>query len=333
MTKIASETRLSKYDPSKHIVKITSDGKNFSSLPLIGFGTFQLKGEQCEGPVRYALDCGYQHIDTAQVYYNEANIGKVVSSYYQKSGNKPFLTSKLAPKIMRQSDTMIKESIRNTLKYLETESLDLFLIHWPAISGKKLTDPIHAKYRLQTWQILEEFKDKGYFKNIGVSNYEVRHVQEIVSMFEANKCKYRPSVNQIEFHPLYTRWDIIEYCRKVGIQIISYASLGGYESTLSYSEKKKQNKDTTSIEAHPLLDHKAIQSIAQHYHKSAAQILLRWCIQHGAAIIPKSSHSKRIQENFDIFDFELSQAHIAEIDKIGADNKQRKFAWNPSEIV
>ena len=169
-------------------------------MPAIGLGTFRIKGQEAiDKAVDAALKEGYAHIDTAAVYKNEAFIA---SSLRSRGINRKdiFITSKLAPK--DHGKDKAKAAVIQSLKNLDTDYLDLYLIHWPGVQGVPVDDLRNKELRKQSWQVLEDFYDKGVLKSIGVSNYNIDHLQELL-----NGCRVKPHVNQVEIHPHYTVGD------------------------------------------------------------------------------------------------------------------------------
>ena len=312
--------------------RLSCDGKLFWDMPIIGIGTFRMKGSECQKAVEHALKFGYSHIDTAECYNNYTDIAKAIKSTKQQINDEEckqnndavidrkniFITSKLSPRSMK-SENKVESAITNCLKSLDTDYIDLFLIHWPGVGGKKINDPKLKDYRLMSWKIMEKYVNKGLIRSIGVSNFEIKHLKPFLEEYNNGNLQFKPCLNQFEFHPYYQRYDLIEFCQKNDIQIAAYGSLGAAES----HQNMENNK-------HPLLDHPLLLHLSQKYTKTPAQILLRYGIQHDMIVIPKSKTSPRIQENIQIFDFSIDSNDMQLIDDIG--KEQRKFAWDPSII-
>lgn len=247
---------------------------NGTQMPLLGFGTWQIPdGKTTYDAVLFALKSGYRHIDTAKFYGNEEIVGKAI----RDSGiprKEIFVTTKLWP-----TDAIRLEKAFNTsLKKLNIDYIDLYLIHWPVPGLVK-----------KTWLRLEEvYKKSGKIKSIGVSNHSIKQLKCIMDI-----AKIKPVVNQVKCSPYNYDPAMHEFCVKNGIIMEAY-------SPLTHGNQLADDKLTT---------------IADKYGKSNAQILLRWCIQKGIVTIPKSSHEKRIAENADIFDFEINDADIRKLDK------------------
>lgn len=261
-------------------------------MPGIGFGTWQIMpGKSTKNAVTEALDTGYRLIDTARIYGNETSVGKAIAA----SGidrQEIFVTTKLWN--MSQGYTKAHRAFHNSLKRLNLEYIDLYLIHWP-VTGK----------RSDSWRALTEILATGKTKNIGVSNYTVRHLQELLAESDVV-----PVVNQIEFHPfLYEEQrEVLEFCREKGIVVEAY-------SPLAHGRKS---------------DDSVLPPIAAKYGKSSAQVILRWCMQHGTVPLPKSTNPQHIRENLDIFDFELTVQEMAQINGL---SDGTRTCWNPAGMI
>ena len=287
---------------------------NGLKMPLLGFGTYRLKKESVEDPVRYALSSGYRHIDTASVYRNEQFIGKIINQNNDETKSVSntnvqskdiFITTKLAPKDhgYEKASAAIDESIKN----LGISPIDLFLVHWPGVSGKKPDDPETPSMRLETWRALEQALDEGKVRAIGVSNFTSRHLIHLLT-----NCRIKPHVNQIELHPLCPQTEMIELCKTHQIQVVAYSSLGVGE----------------------LLDHPVVLKVSNRKERTPAQILIRWAIQKEICVIPKASSRKRIEENSKVFEFELSKDDMLELDGISREFPEaHHFCWNPESVL
>lgn len=249
-------------------------------IPYIGFGTWQLPdGDTCVNAVRCALDTGYRHLDTAQGYGNEASVGRAV----RESGiprQDIFITSKLANS-QRGYQTAL-QAFDESLNRLQTNYLDLFLIHWPASPSK--TDQ-WDHINLETWQAFTELHRQGRIRAIGVSNFWPHHLQSLLN------ADVKPMVNQIEYHPGLIHTDVLACCRQHNIAVEGYCPLGNGK----------------------LLTQPLLQQLAGKYHRTVAQICLRWITQNGVIPLPKSATPARIAENADVFDFKLDTADMKAI--------------------
>lgn len=251
---------------------------NGVQMPILGYGVYQVTKEECERCVLDALNTGYRSIDTAQAYFNEEEVGSAI----QKSGvarEEIFLTSKVW--IENYGYESCKRSVEESLKKLRTDYLDLMLLHQP------FSDYYGA------WRALEDLYDQGKLRAIGISNFYPDRLVDIASF-----ARIRPMVNQVETHPFHQQRKAKEYMDKYGVRIEAWAPFGEGRGGLFENETLKE--------------------IGEKYKKTAAQVILRWHIQRGVIVIPKSTHIERMKENFDVFDFVLSDgdmSRIAALDK------------------
>jgi diketogulonate reductase-like aldo/keto reductase len=243
-----------------------------NQLPLLGLGVWQVPdGGTCEQSVRWALELGYRHIDTAQAYGNEASVGKAL----RDSGvprDEVFITTKFYP----GSKDPVAEAERS-LRKLGVDQVDLYLVHWPQ------GGPTWA------WPGMERAQERGLAKSIGVSNFGADDLDRVVASGSVV-----PAVNQIQFSAMEYRRGLLEACRRHGIVLEAYSPLGTGRH----------------------LKNKQVAAIAARVGRTPAQVLLRWCLQHGVPIIPKSTHRERIAENGQVFDFTLSDADMAALDAL-----------------
>jgi 2,5-diketo-D-gluconate reductase A len=243
-------------------------------MPALGLGVWQIDDDKVGGVVTAAIDAGYRLIDTAQGYDNEAGVGAAIREA-STAREELFLVSKLRTKSMGYDEALA--GIRESLDALQVDYLDMFLIHWPA--------PAHDRY-VAAWQGLIRARDEGLVKSIGVSNFLPEHLERII--WETG---VKPVVNQIETHPEFQQRQIRDILKRHDIRQESYSPLG----------------------SGAVLDNPVIGRIAEVHGKSPAQIIIRWHLQEWLIVIPKSVHEDRIRENLDVFDFELSDAQMAEI--------------------
>ncbi|MCR8867818.1 aldo/keto reductase [Peribacillus frigoritolerans] len=263
---------------------------NGVKMPQLGFGVFKVKnGNETVESVKNAVEVGYRAIDTAAIYENEEGVGQAIRECGVPR-EELFITSKVW-NTEQGYDTTLK-AFEDSLNRLGLEYLDLYLIHWP---GKD-------KY-LETWRALEKLYKDGKVKSIGVSNFHIHHLENLLANSEV-----KPVVNQIELHPLLTQVEIRDYCAKHEIKVESWSPLG------------RGN----------LLEEPTINHIAKKHGKSPAQVLIRWHLQHDLVVIPKSITPSRIKENAQVFDFSLS---LNEMNQIDALNKNERFGSNPDELL
>ena len=255
---------------------------NSVKMPMIGFGSSEVLEVEGITAIVSALNNGYRHIDTAEGYGNEADVGKAIR---QSGVNRSdiFITTKIDNPRQKTGD--IEKAFEESLEKLGLDYVDLYLIHWP----------IPDKF-VETWLTFEKIYKNGKAKAIGVSNFKEHHLDAIKNVWTVV-----PAVNQYEHHPYLTQKSILEYCKKEGIVVTAYSPLG------------RASND--------LLSNPVIQVIAKKYNKTSAQIILRWNIQLGVVAIPRSVKPERIKENISIFDFELSQEDIASLNELDSGSR------------
>ena len=243
-------------------------------IPVLGIGTWRMTGKQCYESVRKALEIGYRHIDTAELYANEEEIGKAIRGFDR---SELFITTKVW-KTNYSRNEMIK-ACENSLKKLGTSYVDLYLLHWP-------NDNFSIE---ETMKNLAELADRGMVRSIGLSNFSAEETKEAMAVSSKPVCN-----NQIEFHPHLYQKDILELCEKEGIVLTAYCPVARGE----------------------VLTDETLMEISKKYNKTPAQVSLRWIVQHGAVVIPKSTKEDHLRENMDIFDWKLSQKDMKRIDEI-----------------
>ena len=265
---------------------------NGQRIPQFGFGVFLVKPRDTEAAVTAALQAGYRHIDTAEMYGNEKQVGEAI----RRSGldrSEVYVTSKLNNDAHRPDDA--RGAFDESLKALGFDYLDLFLIHWP------LPTRYDGDY-ISTWKTLEEFYRDGRARSIGVSNFQPHHLRRL-----HQETEIRPAVDQIELHPFLTQEDVAGFCAEHQIAIEAWSPLG----------RGNDLADPT------------IESIARRVGKTPAQVVLRWHIERGNIIFPKSVQPDRIRENIGIFDFELSGE---DVEAITALNRNERVGPNPDKF-
>ena len=265
-----------------HSLNDTYELNNGVKIPVIGLGTWQTPdGEVAQKAVENALDLGYRLIDTAAAYGNEESIGRGI----KVSGvnrHDLFVTTKLWNDHHGYQKT--KAAIDESLTKLDLDYLDLYLIHWPNPA------PVRdhwAELNAESWQAMEEAVQAGKIRAIGVSNFRRKHLAELLKT-----AKIRPAVNQIYLNPSDMEEDVTAYNKELGILNEAYSPLGRGD----------------------LFANETVVSVAQHYGKSPAQVLLRWSLQHGFVPLPKSVHRERLESNLQVFDFTISEEDMAKLD-------------------
>jgi diketogulonate reductase-like aldo/keto reductase len=260
---------------------VTPDGRahelaDGSRIPMLGLGVWQVPaGPECVNAVRWALELGYRHIDTAQAYGNEESVGRGL----RESGvprHEVYITTKFYP---GHKDPAAEAA--RSLERLGLDQVDLYLVHWPAGGAT------------WAWPAMERAHQLGHTRSIGISNFNVAEVEEVLSV-----ATIPPAVNQVQFSPFKYRRRLLETCRQRGVVLEAYSPLGTARH----------------------LSERAVKRVARRVGHTPAQVLLRWCLQRGVPVIPKSTHRERIEENGHIFDFHLSDADMAELD---AEDKTR----------
>ena len=272
---------------------------NGVAMPMFGLGVYQAgSGQGTIRAVRWALEAGYRHIDTAKLYGNEVEVGKAV----RQSGvprEEVFITTKLW-----NSDHGFDQALRafdESLRKLDLGYIDLYLIHWPI-----------SQQRDESWRALQTLLETDECRAIGVSNYTIAHLNELLSWADVV-----PAVNQVEFSPYLYQEELLAYCREHEIQLEAYSPL----------TKGR------------MLDDPPLVAVAEKYGtcqgeaghgKSPAQILIRWALQHRVVVIPKSSNKEHIRANADVFDFEIAPEDMARLDEL---DRNLRVSWDPSDIA
>ncbi len=262
-------------------------------MPLLGFGVWSSPpGQETQDAVLNALDTGYRHIDTAEVYENEQDVGSALQKWAQKSGDSDiFVTTKLTPEAKGHADTL--EAFDRSLDKLQRDVIDLYLMHWPSPGSRK-----------ENWLAIEDLYASGRCRAIGVSNFTVRHLEELQGY-----ARVTPAVNQVEYNVYLYQKELRDYCTSKGIQLTAYSPL----ARMQVSEEDR------------------VLEIAKKYGKSKAQVCIRWILQQGIPTFPKSVRLARIQENFNVFDFELDREDMAALSSLNRDYRCNPD-WNPENV-
>lgn len=262
-------------------INATTILNNGVKMPVLGLGVYKAKsGKEVINSIHYALEAGYRHFDTATLYKNEEGVGEAI-----KSGGVPreelFITTKVWNDDQGYQKTL--KAFEKSLKKLNMDYIDLYLVHWP----------VPEKYK-DSWSALEKLYRDGKIKAIGLCNCLEHHITDVL-----NTCEIKPMVLQNEFHPMLVQQPLLDFCKENNIQ---------YEAWSPLMRGK-------------ILDNEVLKSLAAKYQKSVAQVVIRWDLQKGVVTIPKSVHKDRIIENAAVFDFELNEADMKLIDSLDRDER------------
>jgi len=245
---------------------------NGVDIPRIGLGVWKINNEKVSQAISWAIDSGYRHVDTARVYENEQGVGKgILNSGLDRK--QVFVTTKLAINDFFRSEKAFYES----LSKLQTDYVDLYLLHWPLVNWKG------------AWNVLENLYEEGKIRAIGVSNFNIKDLEHL-----KKECRIKPAVNQVELSPFLVRSKLIDYCQSEDIAVEAYSPL---------TRGKRLNDKT-------------LEFLAREYKKTTAQIMIRWGLQRGLIMLPKSETKSHIESNIDVFDFEIEKSDMKLIDSL-----------------
>ncbi|XP_015121677.1 aldo-keto reductase family 1 member B1 [Diachasma alloeum] len=295
--------------PTPKPVSIKIKFNNGNEAPVLGLGTCSPNPDQASEAVKYAIEIGYRHIDCAPIYGNEKEIGTAINAKIEDGTVKReelFIVSKLW--CNSHDPNSVEKALRRTLSDLGLEYLDLYLVHWPFAfedgenfipknpdGSFKLSDTDYV----ETWKGMEGVLQKGLTKNIGVSNFNSEQIERLLK-----NCKVKPVTNQIEVHPYLTQKELSKFCNEREITITAYSPLGSPGRPWAEPDEPK------------VLDDQKLVEISKKYNKTPAQVVIRYQIDRGHLLIPKSVTKARILENSQVFDFKLSPEDIAHVDSL-----------------
>ncbi len=260
-------------------------------IPELGLGVYKIEDADVERVIHTAIDAGYRAIDTAWFYKNEKALGEALKTVNIKREDL-FITTKLWNDFQGYDATI--KAFNDSLESLQLTYIDMYLIHWPC--------PEDGLF-IETYKALETLYKEGKIKAIGVCNFKEHHLDQLLAETEVV-----PAVNQVEFHPLFNQKALQAYCESKGIKLMAWSPL---------------------MRGGEWLNNADLQSIADQYNKTVAQVIIKWHLQQGRLVIPKSQNDNRIRENFDVFDFELSDEDLAKIDQLNTDERQFR---DPDEV-
>lgn len=304
----------------------TLEFNNKDTMHCIGLGTWKAKGNAVKKAVKEALYVGYRHIDTAAVYENETEIGEALAEVFAEGKifrEDVFITSKLWNNAHKEGQVI--PALQDSLKKLQLDYLDLYLIHWPvAFNGVNYPQKPSDYYSLEevpileTWEQMEKAKESKMARHIGVSNFSKKKLKDLVS-----KAKHKPEMNQVELHPLLQQKELLEYCKSENIYMTAYSPLGSGD----------RSEDMKAADEPNLFEIDLLQTIARNHNASIGQVLINWHLQRGTGVIPKSTSKEHIEENFKAASLDLSQNEMKTIEALD-ENKRfitGKFFEEPSK--
>jgi diketogulonate reductase-like aldo/keto reductase len=286
---------------------------NGQRMPRIGLGTYGVKDKStCLKVFNEAISVGYRLFDTGTLYGNDEYIGDVVYdrlSSQELKRDDIFIETKIAPWQHGKQNT--NKAVADSLKRLKLSYIDMVLVHWPGVAKASPNDPKNKEMRAETWKELENLVSEGKIKSIGVSNYTESHLNDLLSY-----CKVKPTVNQVEFHPMCYQKQLLQFCKSNSIYLQAYSSLGSSQS----------NPPGWTV----LFNNEHVKSIASKHGRTIPQVLLRWGLQHDCLLIPKTSKVENLKPNLDIMGFQLDNEDMQKLNEL---NQDKHFCWNPAQIA
>ncbi|GAB7355776.1 hypothetical protein MBLNU459_g6458t2 [Dothideomycetes sp. NU459] len=292
-------------DHTKQTFTLNTSISQGAKIPAVGLGTWQSKPNEVRQAVKAALLAGYRHIDTALAYGNEHEVGQGI-----KDSGVPREEIWITTKLDNPWHKRVEEGITSSLKSLDTDYVDLYLMHWPSSTDPDDLKKHHPDWNfVDTWRELQKLPASGRVKNIGVSNFAIKNLEILL---KDESCKTVPAVNQVELHPNNPSPKLLDYCKEKGIHCTAYSCLGSTNS--------------------PLASDKTLQKIADAKGKSTAQVLLKWGLQRGTSVIPKSVTASRIEKNFELDGWSLDDEEMKQLSSLPDRFKVCGDAWLPVKV-
>jgi alcohol dehydrogenase (NADP+) len=284
--------------------------RNGDKMPALGLGTWKSEPGAVKDAVLTAIKDGYRHIDCAAIYGNEKEVGEALSQAFEEdlvNREEMWITSKLWNDSHKKDQVI--PALKNTLKDLKLDYLDLYLVHWPVAFKSGVSFPENEKDFLslsevpltETWEGMQKTVDEGLAQHIGVSNFKKEKIQHLI-----DNSDFVPEMNQVEMHPLLPQEELVQYCKDRSIHLTAYSPLGSGDR----SEKMKRDDEPT------LLENKVVNEVAKKHDASPAQVLISWQMHRDVIVIPKSTNANRIQENFEAASLSLDLDDMEKINEI-----------------